>query len=105
MLRPNILLLRTLLGEIHRHREHETRVLHGIFAPLKEDLVTAIQRAKDAGKVRREIDPVVAADLFSGTVFMGLLRESKRYEPEYSAKKYFEMSIEILPGGWNHECL
>ena len=99
MLRPNILLLRTLLGEIHRHREHETRVLRGIFAPLKEDLVSAIQRAKDAGKVRPGIDPVVAADLFSGTVFSGLLRESKQYEPDYPIKKYFEMSIDIFARG------
>ena len=73
--------------------------MRGIFAPLKEELVTAIQRAKDAGKVRADINPVVAADLFSGTVFMGLLRESKRYEPEYPAKEYLEMSIEIFARG------
>ena len=65
VLQRNILLLRTLLGEIHRHREHEARVLRGIFAPLKAELVTIIQRAQDAGNVRADVDPVVSADVFS----------------------------------------
>lgn len=95
----NILLLRTLLGEIHRHREHEARVLHGIFAPLKAELVTVIQEAQAAGTVRAEVDPVVSADVFSGTVFVGVLRQSKAYGPEYPAERFLETAIELFARG------
>ena len=99
VLQRNILLLRTLLGEIHRHREHETRVLRGIFAPLKAELVAIIESAQAAGSVRLEVDPVVSADVFSGTVFVGVLRQSKACGPEYPAERYLETSIDLFARG------
>ena len=83
LLHRNILLIRTLLGEIHRHRKQEKRVLHGIFAPLKEELLAALQTAREQGAIRPEIEPVIAADLFSSMIFFDVLRRTSPFAPEY----------------------
>ena len=99
LLRRNILLIRTLLGEIHRHREHEKSVLHGIFAPLKADLVASLQAARDGGALRPEIEPVIAADLFSGSILFDVLRRSGPFAPEYSSEQYLRDAVETFARG------
>ena len=99
LLRRNILLLRTLLGEIHRHREHEARVLRCIFAPLKAELVTSIKAAQEQGIVRSEATPQVAADLFAGMIFVDVLRRSSHFDPEYPAELYLETAVETFARG------
>ena len=90
LLRRNILLLRTLLGEIHRHREHEARMLRCIFAPLKADFVASIEQARELGAVRPEVEPMVAADLFSSAIFVNVLRRTLHSEPEYTTEHYLK---------------
>ena len=99
LLQRNILLLRTLLGEIHRHREHETRVLRGIFAPLKAELLASIQAGREHGQVRNEIEPVVAADLFASMIFVDVLRRSSHFGPEYQQTFYLESAVDIFARG------
>ncbi len=95
LLQSNILLLRTLIGEIHRHTEHEARVLKGIFAPLKADMAAMILQAREQGTVRAEIDPATAADLFSGMIFMDVMRRSM-HNP---AASYFDAALDVFLHG------
>ena len=99
LLRRNILLLRTLLGEIHRHREHEARVLRCIFAPLKAELVTSIQSARERGTARAEIEPQIAADLFASMIFVDVLRRSSHFNPDYPAERYLATAVETFARG------
>ena len=99
LLHRNILLVRTLIGEIHRHVEHEKRVLTGIFAPLKADLVTMIRVARERGTVRADVDPVVAADLFGSMIFFEVLRRSSPFVPDYPTEAYQESAVDVFARG------
>ena len=99
LLHRNILLIRTLLGEIHRHRKQEKRVLHGIFAPLKEELLAALQNAREQGKIRPEVEPIMAADLFSSMIFTGVLRRTSPYAAEYPSAQYLEAAVDTFVRG------
>ena len=102
LLQRNILLVRTLIGEIHRHREHEKQVLKGIFAPLKTDLIVLIREAQKNGIVRVEVEPFVAADLLGSMIFMDVLRRTSPFTPEYSQESYLESALEVFARGIEH---
>ncbi len=99
LLHRNILLIRTLLGEIHRHRKQEKRVLHGIFAPLKEELLAALQTAREQGTIRPEVEPVVAADLFSSMILVHVLRQTSPFAPEYPPEQYLHAAVDTFARG------
>lgn len=99
LLRNNMLLLRTLIGEIHRHSEHEARVLKGIFAPLKVNLIAAIHAARERGHVRTEVDPLVAADLLWSMIFMEVLRRTSPLSPGYSTEQYIDHALDLFVRG------
>ena len=99
LLQRNILLVRTLIGEIHRHAEHEKQVLTGIFAPLKAELLATIGKAREHGIVRAEVDPVIAADLFGGMIFMEVLKRTSPFAPEYSTETYLDSAVDLFARG------
>ena len=95
----NILLVRTLIGEIHRHVGHEKQVLKGIFAPLKEGLIEMIRAARARGIVRAEVDPLVAADLLGSMIFLEVLRRTSPFAPEYPKETYLECALDVFARG------
>lgn len=99
LLRNNMPLLRTLIGEIHRHSEHETRVLKGIFAPLKVNLIAAIHAARERGQVRTDVDPLVAADLLWSMIFMEVLRRTSPLSPGYPTEQYIDHALDLFVRG------
>ncbi len=99
LLQRNILLVRTLIGEIHRHVGHEKQVLQGIFWPLKADLIALIREAHERGIVRADVDPVIAADLLGGMIFMEILRRTSPFPPEYSTEVYFDGAVDVFARG------
>ncbi len=99
LLQSNILLVRTLIGEIHRHVEHEKQVLRGIFGPLKADLVAMIHEARERGSVRADVDPVIAGDLLGGMIFMEVLRRTSPFTPEYPTEAYLESAVDVFARG------
>jgi AcrR family transcriptional regulator len=100
LLQGNILLVRTLVGEIHRHRDQEACVLKGILAPLKAALVLTIEAARERGEVRADIDPVIAADLLGSMIFLEVLRRSSPWStPAYSKREYVETAVDVLVRG------
>ena len=102
LLRGNILLLRTLIGEIHRHGEHETRVIKAIFAPVKADMVAMIRDARERGAVRAEVDPAIAADLLAGMIFMEVLRRSLPSASCAPMETYLETALDVFLHGIAH---
>ena len=99
LLERNILLIRTVLASIHRYPKREKQVLHNIFAPLKTDLVAALQTARDKGAIRPDVDPLIAADLFSSMIFMGVLRCSLPYDPGYTPAQHQQAMLDTFLRG------
>lgn len=99
LLQRNILLVRTLIGEIHRHGEHEIQVLKGIFVPLKTDLIAMIRDARDHGTVRAEVDPLMAADLLGSMIFVEVLRRTSPLAPEYPSDLYLHSAVDVFARG------
>ncbi len=99
LLQGNILLVRTLIGEIHRHREHEKQVVQGIFGPLKADLIALIREGQADGIVRVEVEPLVAADLLGSMIFLEILRRTSPFTPDYPEEIYLESALEFFARG------
>ena len=98
-LQSNMPLLRTMIGEIHRYSAHEVRVLKSIFAPLKAELLTTVETAQRAGKLRPGIDPTVVADAFGGMIFMDALRRSGPTAPDYPTDQYQAVCVDVFVRG------
>jgi AcrR family transcriptional regulator len=96
LLTQNLPLIRTMLGEVHHHGDHERQVFKAILRPLREALVARLELVlKDArpGTPRTEI----LADLFSSMIFTGVLRRnSSHLKLEYSPASYLAAAVELV---------
>jgi len=100
LLGEHLPLIRTLIGEIHRHRANERRVLHGIFQPTRAVLVRRLEQALTAGEIRAGTDPEIAADLLAGMIFSGVIRSaSPLIVRPYSPAQYRESCVATFWAG------
>jgi AcrR family transcriptional regulator len=100
LLVANLPLVRTMIGEIHRHAVCQRQALKGIFWPMRAALVKRIRVACKNGEARAGLDPAVAADLFAGTIFSAVLRRTTtRRRSEYSASAYREACVGVFLDG------
>lgn len=101
LLIENMPLIRAMVGEIQHHgRDHEKQVFKGVFRPLKEALVTRLEDARAAGKLRSDLSADLLADLFGGMLFSGVMRRaSKDIKLEYSAATYLEAAVDLVLNG------
>lgn len=100
LLVANLPLIRTMIGEIHRHADCHHQALRGIFSPMREALVERLRRASKAGEARAGLNPSIAADLFSSTIFTAVLKRSKAgVKLDYSASAYREACVDVFLGG------
>jgi AcrR family transcriptional regulator len=96
-LRANFPLIRTFIGEAERHHSYAQRVLHGIFLPLRADLVARLRRAQAAGEISASPEAEIAADLLSGMIFAGVLREAAALKRlAYTAARYHESCVAVF---------
>src|SRR5271170_4257476 len=63
LLEANLPLVRTMIGEIHRHAVCEHQALKGIFWPMRAALVDRLRLARVAREARPGLNPSVVADL------------------------------------------
>lgn len=100
MLTENLRLFRTLIGEIHHHRQQEGKVAEGIFHPLRIELSSYLRQAQGRGQICSNVSPIIVADLLGGMIFAGALQRSALNSPmEYTAAEYLQASVEVLASG------
>jgi len=100
LLVANLSLVRTMIGEIHRHADCEHQALKGIFSPLRAALVRRLALARRRGEIRATVNPEVAADLLAGMVFSAVLRRSLRHlRRPYGAAEYLRAAVDVFLRG------
>ncbi|HXQ80200.1 MAG TPA: TetR/AcrR family transcriptional regulator [Opitutaceae bacterium] len=100
LLTANLPLIRTMIGEIHRHGLCQRQALKGIFWPMRAALVERLALARRSGEAKAALHPALAADLFAGAIFSSVLRRAKspgRFE--YSAADYREACVDVFLNG------
>jgi AcrR family transcriptional regulator len=100
LLKENITLIRTMIGEIHHHEDHERQVFKAIFRPLRTTLLERIERAVKENELSDDTSPEVLTDLFSAMIFTGALRRcSSHIKIEYSATSYLNAAVNLIVRG------
>lgn len=100
LLVANLPLVRTMIGEIHRHAGCEHQALKGIFSPLRAALVRRLALARRRGEVRSAVNPEVGADLLAGMIFSAVLRRSLRHlRRPYGAAEYRRAAVDVVLRG------
>jgi AcrR family transcriptional regulator len=100
LLVANLPLIRTMIGEIHRHAVCQQQALKGIFWPMREALVKRITLACGKGEARAGLDPAVAADLFAGAILASVLRRATfRKAREYAESDYRGAWVDLFLNG------
>jgi AcrR family transcriptional regulator len=100
LLVANLPLVRTMIGEIHRHAVCQHQALKGIFWPMRAALVKRIGIACRNGEAKPGLNPSVAADLFAGTIFSSVLRRTTRKgQHDYSASEYRQACVDVFLQG------
>jgi len=100
LLKDNLPLIRTMIGEIQHHGVHERQVFKAILRPLREALVARLQAAQRDGQLVAAVQPEIVADLFAGMIFTGVLRRSSTpCKLEYSAGSYLAAAVDLIVRG------
>jgi AcrR family transcriptional regulator len=100
LLLANLPLVRTMIGEIHRHAVCQQQALKGIFWPMRAALIERIRLAHRRGEVRRGLNPAVAADLFAGAILSSVLRRATyRGSRQYRESDYRSAWIDVFLNG------
>jgi len=96
-LRAHLPLIRTFVGEVHRHRDYAQRILYGIFQPWRAELIARLERAQARGEIRAFAGAEIAADQLSGMIFAGVLREAAPLKRRgYTPARYREACVAVL---------
>jgi AcrR family transcriptional regulator len=100
LLKENLPLIRTMIGEVQHHGDHERQVFKAIFRPLREALVARLQRAQVESQLVADVHPEILADLFGGMIFTGVLRcNSSHVKLEYSTGSYLAAAVDLIVRG------
>jgi AcrR family transcriptional regulator len=104
LLRDNLPLIRTMIGEIQHHGDHERMVFKAIFRPLREALMTRLEEAIHAGQLRADMRADITSDLFSSMIFTGVLRRTNTHiKIDYTASHYIEAAVDLIVRGAGKE--
>jgi AcrR family transcriptional regulator len=100
LLTESLPLIRAMIGEIHRHGDHERQVFKAVFAPLRDAFLARLGTAQAAGAIDAGADLQILADLFFGMIFTGVLRRaSTQVRLGYSQSRYLESAVDIIVRG------
>lgn len=96
----NLALIRTMIGEIHRHGNNERRVYESLFRPLRDAMVERLTEAQNRRELRKGVSPSLLADLLVGMIFTGVLRRASSYfKRDYSTAEYLEAAVDLVLRG------
>jgi AcrR family transcriptional regulator len=100
LLKDNLPLIRTMIGEVQHHGDHERQVFKAIFRPLREALVACLQQAIASGRLHAGADAEMLADLFNGMVFTGVLRRTASHiKVGYTAAAHLDAIVDLIVRG------
>ncbi len=100
LLKANLPLIRTMIGEIQHHGDHERQVFKAIFRPLRDALVGRLQAAVKSGQLQKDANVEMLADLFNGMIFTGVLRRTTSHiKLEYSAASHLAAIVDLIVRG------
>ena len=100
LLKDNLPLIRTMIGEIHHHADQERQVFKAIFRPLREALVACLQQAIQQGRLDAAANAELLADLFNGMIFTGVLRRTVSHlKIEYTAAVHLDAVVDLILRG------
>jgi AcrR family transcriptional regulator len=96
----NLPLIRTIVGEIHRHALCQHQALFGIFWPMREALVERLERASRSGEARPGLNAAIAADMLAGAIFSSVLRRAgPGARRGYSTSEYRDACVDTFIHG------
>lgn len=96
LLSKHLPLIRTLIGEIHRHENEEMCVLHGVFRPKRRELIEGLKAEQARCGIRADVDVTIVADQLGGMIFGHVIRQASPLPVEYGAAKYLEGCVELV---------
>lgn len=93
-------LIRTFIGEAKRYPDVARQVLSEATQPLREKLINYLHHAITRGRVRPEIEPKIAVDIFIGILLSGMLRRTAITTAlGYSKNDYLSQSVDLFVQG------
>jgi AcrR family transcriptional regulator len=96
LLSEHLPLIRTFIGEIHRHHSQEIGVVKSIFLPHRQQFMDQLKSAKDQGRIRKDVNLDLAADQLSGMIFSSVLKQSKLIPLAYTVEEYLAASVKLV---------
>ena len=91
-------LIRVFIGEANRQPTESRVVLYNAWKPVKEILFNYLCKAKKAGQIREDIDPVQAGNMLTGSILSHVL--SKQMTAHlYPSKSYLQTLVQIFAAG------
>jgi AcrR family transcriptional regulator len=97
-LRNNEDLVRTFIGELKRHLKLSRRLFVEASKNSRQRFIDYLKAAQKARLVRKDVDPVAAADALGGMLMAGVLRRPLT-ESIYSGEHYFETCVDLFLKG------
>jgi len=96
LLSEHLPLIRTFIGEIHRHHSQEECVIKSIFHPHRQQFMEQLKAAQERGRVRKDVNLVLAADQLSGMIFTNVLRQSIFLPNDYTPEAYLAACVKMV---------
>ena len=90
--------MRTFYGEMHRHLKLCRRIFVESAKHKRQKFIDYLQAAKKQGLVRRNLDPVIAADALTGLLMSGVLRRPLT-EGEYDNERFTRECVKLFLRG------
>jgi AcrR family transcriptional regulator len=89
-------LIRTFIGEIHRHHCQEESVIKSIFHPHRQQFMEQLEAAQNQGRIRKDVNLGLAADQLSGMIFTNVLRQSAFFPTDYTPEEYLAACVKMV---------
>jgi len=96
LLSEHLPLIRTFIGEIHRHHSQEECVIKSIFHPHRQQFMEQLQAAQDEGRIRKDVNLVLAADHLSGMIFANVLKQSIILPNDYTVEEHLAGCVKMV---------
>jgi AcrR family transcriptional regulator len=96
LLSEHLPLIRTFIGEIHRHHGQEKSVVKTIFLPHRQQFMEQLEAALKKGRIRKDVNLALAADQLSGMIFTNVLKQSAYFPTDYTPEEYLAACVKMV---------